>query len=625
MNRIASVSGAVISPDGRQIAYVVSRPVLERNTSVDELHVYDVALRRDRRLGFAHESYSNLMWSSGDRLAYIADDKATKTDQIFAVDASGRERRITAGSTAVMDAAWSPEGARFAFVRRDAVPVRTGAASFLDGFAVGDNPYLATKAPVPAQLWLVDLHGAQRRLTSGSTWSVRDDLPSWSSDGRYLVYAHADGLAYGLRDRSFVERVDVAGGERRALTPQRSFEEAPLYAPAASSVAYLYPRDGDPANESEVWRVAAAGGQPRDISGSLDRHSEGFAWYDASQLLMRVYDRTRVRLVLGSAERSDFRDLNTGDVADASIEAQCASRDGAVVFTGSTSRHPSELYYLPSATASPVALTHYNDATAALDLARETEISYAAGGYTQYAVLTYPPGYDARRKYPLLVRIHGGPNLSSFVAFDPFYQYAASRGYLVLAPNYRGSTNDGNAFQHAIFRDPSIGPGDDVLAAIEAVKAMNVVDPGRIGVSGWSYGGQMTTWLIGHDSRFKAAVAGAAVDDLVVDYATADDIDDDRNSLGGSPFAGDALAEWRAASPLTYFERITTPTLMFSNVYDVRVPIVESYELFHALRDRGIPVEFYAYPTAGHLPSGPVRTADVYRRWLDWFDHYVRR
>ena len=154
---------------------------------------------------------------------------------------------------------------------------------------------------------------------------------------------------------------------------------------------------------------------------------------------------------------------------------------------------------------------------------------------------------------------------------------------------------------------------------------MNVVDPGRIGVSGWSYGGQMTTWLIGHESRFKAAVAGAAVDDLVVDYATADDIDDDRNSLGSSPFAGDALAEWRAASPLTYFERITTPTLMFSNVYDVRVPIVESYELFHALRDRGVPVEFYAYPTAGHLPSGPVRTADVYRRWLDWFDLYVRR
>ncbi|HEY1881726.1 MAG TPA: prolyl oligopeptidase family serine peptidase [Candidatus Cybelea sp.] len=615
----------MISPDGRGIAYVVSRSVVERNTSVDELHVYDLKLRRDRRLSLVHESYSNLMWSSGDRLAYIADDPATKTDQIFALDARGREQRITAGRTEVMDASWAPDGVRFAFVRRDAVPVRTGAASFLDGFAVGDNAYLATKAPVPAHLWLVDLRGRERRLTSGSDWSLRDDLPSWSSDGRSIVYAHADGVAYSLRDRSFVERVDAASGMRHALTPQRHFEEGPLYAPDGSSVAYLYPRDGDPANESEVFTVAAAGGEPRDVSGGLDRHSEAFAWYDSSRLLMRVYDRTRVRLVLGRTERAGFEDVSTGEVADASIEAQCAARNGAIAFTGSTPLHPDELYYLPSASAAPQRLTNYNGTIAALDLAHQTEIAYASGGYMQYAVLTYPPGYDPHRKYPLLVRIHGGPNLSSFVAFDPFYQYAASRGYLVLAPNYRGSTNGGNAFQHAIFADPSVGPGNDVLAAIDAVVARNIVDPGRIGVSGWSYGGQMTTWLIGHDTRFKAAVAGAAVDDLVVDYATADDIDDDRNSLGSSPFAPGALAQWRTASPLTYFERITTPTLMFSNVYDVRVPIVESYELFHALRDRGVPVEFYAYPTSGHLPSGPVRTADVYRRWLDWFDRYVRR
>ncbi|HEY2473962.1 MAG TPA: prolyl oligopeptidase family serine peptidase [Candidatus Cybelea sp.] len=623
MNQVASVSGAVISPDGRQVAYVVSRPVLEKNVSVDELHVYDLALGRDRRVGFAHQSYSNLMWSS-DRLAYIADDARTKADQIFALDSSGAEHRITHGRGDVMDAAWSPDATRFAFVRRDAATARTGAASFLDGFAVRDNPYLATATPEPAHLWLVDLNGTERRLSSGS-WSVRDDEPSWSSDGRYVVYAHAAAAAYGVRDRSFVERLDVESGARRALTPQQSFEEAPLYAPDASAVAYLYPRAGDPANESEVWRVAADGGQPRDVSGSLDRHSEGFAWYDATRVLMRVYDRTRVRLVLGSAERTGFQDVSTGDVANAAIESQCAARDGALVFTGSTPAHPDELYYLPSAAASPVRLTHYNDAIAALSLGRQTEIAYSNGGFTQYAVLTYPPGYDPRRRYPLLVRIHGGPNLSSFVAFDPFYQYAASRGYLVLAPNYRGSTNDGNAFQHAIFGDASLGPGNDVLAAIDAVSSRNIVEPGRIGVSGWSYGGQLTTWLIGHDSRFQAAVAGAAVDDLVVDYATADDIDDDRNSFGASPFVGDELQAWRAASPLTYADRITTPTLMFSNVYDVRVPIVESYELFHALRDRGVPVEFYAYPTSGHLPRGPVRTADVYRRWLDWFDHYVRR
>jgi dipeptidyl aminopeptidase/acylaminoacyl peptidase len=623
MNRTAGVSGAVISPDGRRIAYIVTHNVLERNTSVDELHVYDISQRHDRVLAFAHESYSNLMWSNDDRLAYIADDETTHADQIFATEltASG-ERRITRGAADVMDAAWSPSATQFAFIRRDAEPKKSGAAAFEDAFEVGDNPYLATHAPVPAHLWLVTLGGAERRLTSGP-WSVRDDLPSWSADGRYIVYAHAAGAAFGLRDRSFAERVDVETGARVALTSARTFEEAALYGPTGTSVAFQYPEAGNPSGESAVWLVSGAGGQARDLSSSLDRHVENFAWLDATRLLFRVYDRTRVRLVLATTD-GRFRDLPTGEVADAAIENQCASRDGAVVFTGSTPLHPNELYYLPPGAAAPERLTRENDAIAALTLARQTEIEYRNGGFTQYAVLTYPPNYDSRRRYPLVVRIHGGPNLSSLVAFDPFYQYAAARGYVVLAPNYRGSTNSGNAFEAAVFRDASVGPGSDVMAAVEAVKRMNLIDPRRIGVSGWSYGGQLTTWLIGHYHIWRAAVTGAAVNDLVVDYTIADDIDDDRIAFGASPFVGTELAAWRAQSPMTFVDQIRTPTLILANVYDVRVPIVENYELFHALRDRGVPVKFFAYPSTGHLPNGPVRTADAYRRWLDWFDRYLK-
>jgi dipeptidyl aminopeptidase/acylaminoacyl peptidase len=624
MNRIAHVSGAVISPDGRRIAYVVTRTVLERNTTVDELHVYDLSLQRDRRLRFHHESYSNAMWSSRGGLAYIADDKATDADQIFTVDGKGQERRVTGGVTDVMDAAWSPGASRFAFIRRDRTRRPTGAAAFEDAFEVGDNAYLSTHAAVSAHLWLANLNGSERRLTSG-TWSVRDASPSWSSDGRYIAYVHSISATYGLRDRSFVERLDVASGKRTALTAFRALEEAPLYAPASPTIAFSYPHAGDPAAQSEVWTVSGPGGQVRDLSASLDRHVEDFAWYDASHVVLRAYDRTHVRLVVAALQGSAFRDLATGDVADAAIESQCAARDGAMVFTGSTPTHPDELYYLAATGAKPVALTHENDEIASLALARQTEVSYENGGFTQYAVLTYPPNYDPRLKYPLAVRIHGGPNLSSFVAFDPFYQYAAARGYFVLAPNYRGSTNAGNAFQRAIFRDASVGPGSDVIAAVDSVVAMNVVDAARIGVSGWSYGGQLTTWLIGHDSRWGAAVSGAGVDDLVVDYATADDIDDDRAAFGGSPFVGNELPAWRAASPIAFVDQIRTPTLILSNVYDVRVPVVESYELFHALRDRGVAVKFFVYPSAGHLPQGPVRLADAYRRWLDWFDRYLKK
>ncbi len=231
----------------------------------------------------------------------------------------------------------------------------------------------------------------------------------------------------------------------------------------------------------------------------------------------------------------------------------------------------------------PIRLSHWNDDIARLTLARQTQLTYRNGGFTQYAVLTYPPNYDPHRRYPLVLRVHGGPQLTSLVAFEPWYQLAAARGYIVLAPNYRGSSDAGNAFERSIIDDASAGPGTDIMAAIDAVKRMNIIDPNRIGISGWSYGGQMTTWMIGHYDIFKVAVAGAPVTDLAVDYAIADDILDDRAYFGFSPNDSGKLAVYRAQSPITYAAHIHTPTLLMSNVYDVRVPAVENYELFHAL------------------------------------------
>ena len=178
-------------------------------------------------------------------------------------------------------------------------------------------------------------------------------------------------------------------------------------------------------------------------------------------------------------------------------------------------------------------------------------------------------------------------------------------------------------FLTAIIGDTVEGPAADIMSGLAVVKTLPHVDAARVGISGWSYGGQMTTWMIGHYNIFKVAVAGAPVTDLVVDYAIADDILDDRAYFGYSPNDPGKRPIYRAQSPITYAANIHTPTLLMSNVYDVRVPAVENYELYHALRDRGVPVKFYVYPTTGHLPKGPVRYADAYKRWLDWFDAYL--
>jgi dipeptidyl aminopeptidase/acylaminoacyl peptidase len=149
------------------------------------------------------------------------------------------------------------------------------------------------------------------------------------------------------------------------------------------------------------------------------------------------------------------------------------------------------------------------------------------------------------------------------------------------------------------------------------------VDQARIGVSGWSYGGYMTSWLTGHYHIWKAAVAGAAVNDFVHEYALSDNNVTMRYAFGGSPWSGKLLKAYQEQSPIAYAQSITTPTLILSDTGDARVPITQSYLMYHALKDNGVPVQFFAYPVDGHFPSDPVRLPDVYRRWLEWMDRYL--
>jgi dipeptidyl aminopeptidase/acylaminoacyl peptidase len=197
----------------------------------------------------------------------------------------------------------------------------------------------------------------------------------------------------------------------------------------------------------------------------------------------------------------------------------------------------------------------------------------------------------------------------------------AARGWLVLQPNYRGSDNLGDAHQRGIVAGAGEGPGRDVLAGVEAVKARGIVDAERVAVSGWSYGGFMTGWMIGrYPGMWRAAVAGAAALDLLDMYALSDLNVMPRHAITGSPWTEGREAHYRAQSPLSYAAQVRTPTLILSSVADSRVTVTQSYKLFRALEDNGVKVKFVAYPTSGHWPPGPVRHRDVYRRWLAWIE-----
>jgi dipeptidyl aminopeptidase/acylaminoacyl peptidase len=199
----------------------------------------------------------------------------------------------------------------------------------------------------------------------------------------------------------------------------------------------------------------------------------------------------------------------------------------------------------------------------------------------------------------------------------------AAEGWVVFEPNYRGSDNLGNAFQAAIWGDAGDGPGRDVMSGVELLEKRGWVDETKIAVTGWSYGGYMTTWLIGHFNIWRAAIAGAPVTNWLDQYDLGDANVRRGAAFGGSPYVADHMRAFIDQSPITYANKMRTPTLILCDVGDYRVPITQSYSLYHALKDNGVETQFFAYPVGGHSPSDPVRQRDIDRKWIWWLKGHL--
>jgi dipeptidyl aminopeptidase/acylaminoacyl peptidase len=270
-------------------------------------------------------------------------------------------------------------------------------------------------------------------------------------------------------------------------------------------------------------------------------------------------------------------------------------------------------------------LTDFNAEITSLELGRPEAIGWESEGFHLDGVVTYPPDFERGKKYPLVLFIHGGPRSASKQAFSSRAQLMAAQGWIIFEPNYRGSDNLGNAIQAAIWNDAGAGPGRDVMAGVKELEKRGFIDMDRMAVSGWSYGGYMTTWLLGnYPDRWKVAVAGAAVTDWMDQYNLGDANARRGSAFGGSPW-NDAkrLQAYREQSPMHYVSKIKAPTLILSDTGDYRVPITQSFELYHALRDNGVTTQFIAYPVPGHSPTDPVHVRDVDRRWIAWLAKYL--
>jgi dipeptidyl aminopeptidase/acylaminoacyl peptidase len=637
--KIASVSDPQISPDGKSIAFIVSRPNLEQDRSDRELLIIDIPSGVPRALTHDRRGVGSPRWSpEGDRLAFEAMDSTAKEPklQLYVLPMTGGEaRKLTDAPNGVEQFAWRPNGQEIAYVTSDEPENKKDIEKHNDAFEVGDNDYLATGPETPSHLWIVPAEGGKaRRLTSGA-WSLAKSAPpsspaspiNWSPDGKLILFTRQDHPQFGDADQTTLQIIDVESSAIRKVTTHEKFESFGLFSPDGSRIAYWYPRDADTNNENEIFVTQTSGGDGASATKAIDHNIARVIWMpDNNSLLVGGHDSTQTSMWLqplnAAPKKLALADVNPTWLfwIDAFV-----GRKGDIAFTGATPTQPSELYYMASANDTPRRLTNFNQGIAALKLGKAEKLEWQGPDtFQEDGVVVYPADFDKEKKYPLVLLIHGGPTASSITGFSFFAQLLAARGYIVFSPNYRGSDNLGNAYQRAIWNDAGDGPGRDVIAGIDALKKLGNVDEDKIAVSGWSYGGYMTTWLIGHYSFWKAAMAGAPVTDLYDEYNLSDGNVSGRYSFKGSPFVGDNLKDYRAQSPITYWANMKTPTLILHDTGDARVTITQSYQLFHALKDNGVEIKFFAYPVAGHSPGDPVRQMDVYKRWADWMEQHLK-
>jgi len=540
--------------------------------------------------------------------------------QVHVASAQGSSvKALTDAPLGVQQFAWSPDGKAIAYATADEPEKKAGFERFNDSFevAINDN-FLMTAAPTSTHIWTVPSSGGEnRRLTSGA-WSLPVTRPPgspssmivWTPDGKSIAFARNASPRGG--GGGGLQLVSVDDG---AVTPLNNLNGTfPIYSPAGGNIAYM--------GGGGVSVAPISGGAGRNLTQAIDRGMARALWMpDGKSLIVGANDSVRVSLwqqpLEGAAVKLDLGDAspNSSFFVDMNI-----SRTGAIAFAGSASSRPAELYYMASPTSQVKALTKVNAAIAELPLGRTEVIEWASDRFQANGMLTLPPDFSPSQKYPLVLLIHGGPRAASLLNFSAGAQLMAAKGWIVFQPNYRGSDNLGREFQGAIQGDAGAGPGRDVMAGIETIKSRGIVDEGRIAVSGWSYGGYMTVWMLGHYDIWKCGVAGAPVTDQLDQQTISDGA---RGGGANSPLLNEqAMQRVREQSPITYANKIKAPTLIMHNTGDYRVTINQAYKLFHALRDNNVETQFIAYPIYGHNATDPVRQRDVQRRWIGWIEKH---
>jgi dipeptidyl aminopeptidase/acylaminoacyl peptidase len=626
-----ALSDPKISPDGKRIVLTIRRNDYVKDRALIDVVIVDARTHAIRRLLHNVRDLRGVAWSEdGSRLAYVAlaqpdpDEKdAEARPQLFVLPMDGGAPvQITHEKTGVDGFTWRPDGAALVYASA-AEPNAKAIKHHEDAFEVIDLPWTAQEGPVPDILYEVGAGGGHSQRVGRGDLRVSAGF-TYTADGHSLIITrridHQPETHYLSRE---LIRVAIGSGAVTTL-PKLSIAQGDPLRSRRGSIAFVL---GNPKGsmQREIALADQNGTHGRIVTLGLDRNVGGAAFAPDGSLVVSANDGTQRRLFhIGTNGGVTALDLGKLSAYGFSI-----AHDGTIAFVAGAPDRPSELYLLRPGSKTPGRLTNYNRWIDSYALGRTYQVGWPTfDGLKADGVVTAPPGFDLRKpfgnkRFPLVVYIHGGPTAASTTGYNGFVQVMAAHGWFVFQPNYRGSDNLGLRFARTTVPHITSVPGRDIEDGLGVMNAFPI-DMSRVGVSGWSEGGLMTSWLITQDHRWRAAVSGAAVNDWVQYGDMTDAQDFTKEFIGPSPWSDGAQMQlYERESPLTYAGDVKTPTLIMSDAGDFRVPTPLAYEFYHEIRATGTPVEFVIFPVTGHFPSDPVRAEDVNRRWEAWFVKYL--
>ena len=617
-------SGApAISPDGRWVAYAVRETNWTDNTYETEVWLADTRVAGSgRQLTNAAKSSTQPAFSAdGKWVAFISD--RTDTRQLYRLSLDGGEAEaLTSGTEGVTAFAWAPDGMRIAYTMTDAVtPAMKERTEKYGEYTHEDHDARM------AQLHVLDLRAKTSRALTAGAFVVGSF--AWSPDGARLAFDHRVNSDAGMSGTADISLVDAASGQVTPLVTQAGPDTNPKWSPDGRQIAFesAMAKTFYFFENSVVAVVPAGGGTPQALTTRFDENPSLVAW-TPSGIYFSASQRTwsyLFRLEPSSQQVAMHR------VRDDWIGQSFALTPNAtrVAFIGSGAREFPEVYVAPMATTLvSLRLSDLGAQVAAWPAHGREVVRWKSQDGTEIeGVLHKPADFQAGRRYPLLVVIHGGPTGVSrpqpygSASFYPIDGWLA-KGALVLEPNYRGSAGYGEAFRALNVRNLGIGDAWDVLSGIDALVAQGLVDKDRVGSMGWSQGGYISAFLATkHADRFKALSVGAGISNWVTYYVNTDIHPFTRQYLKATPWDDPKI--YADTSPMTYIKSAKAPTLIQHGDKDPRVPIPNAFELYQGLQDQKVPVELMIFRGFGHGLDKPKANRGAMQQNWDWFGRYL--